>query len=140
MLKQRPSNHNDKFRLINQQKHYENINDWNKDWDLSKNNIILSIGDKNKPQGNAEIQYYPASKTLRFRVIDKEYFNQLTLISKQLNISDEELNDNNNIKYGIYRMQARFIEIANVEFCEKNLTKLNKVINSKPITAKSSYH
>jgi len=62
--------------------------------------------------------------------------NRLILISKNINISVEELNDNNIIKYGIYRMQARFMEIANVEFCEKNLAKLNQIIATKPITAK----
>ena len=136
LLKQRPSNHADKFRLNDNQKPYKNITDWQKDWNLSRNNIILSIGRKTKPQGNAEIQYYPDNKTLRFRVTDKQYLTQLLLISKELKVSINDLNDNTNIGYGIYRMQARFITIENVEFCEKNLAKLNQVINSKPITAK----
>ena len=43
LLKQRPSNHADKFRLNDNQKPYKNITDWQKDWNLSRNNIILSI-------------------------------------------------------------------------------------------------
>ncbi len=54
LLKQRPGNYSNKFRLNKQQKVYDNTADWNKDWDLARNNILISIGDKNKPQGNAE--------------------------------------------------------------------------------------
>ncbi len=136
LLKQRPGNHKDKFRLTSNQKPYKNLTDWQKDWEISRNNIIYSIGRKTKPQGNAEIQYYPESKVLRFRVTDKEYINRLELIAKNNNTAIDNLNDNNIVKNGIYRMQARFIEINDVNFCEKNLDKLKQVINTKPITAK----
>ena len=137
LLKQRPGNHNDKFRLLDNQKPYKNIELWNKDWDLSRNNILISVGDKKKPQGNAEIQYYPNTKILRFRVTDKEYLNRLELISKQLNIPIKDLDDNKNHKYSTYRMKARFIEITNVEFCSKNQSKIIQSINNKqPISAK----
>jgi len=137
LLKQRPGNHTDKFRLNSNQKVYDNLSDWKKDWDLARNNILYSVGNKNKPQGNAEIQYYHDSKTLRLRVTDKTYLNRLEIISKQLNISVNDLDDNKIIKNGIYRMQARFIEINNVEFCAKNQAKLIHSINNKqPIAAK----
>jgi hypothetical protein len=55
LLKQRPGNNKDKFRLNSNQKPYTSIDIWKKDWDLSRNNIWFSIGDKKKPQGNAEI-------------------------------------------------------------------------------------
>ena len=138
LLKQRPGNHCDKFRLASNQKPYKSVDDWNKDWDLSRNNILISIGRKTKPQGNSEIQYYPEYKTLRFRVTDKEYLNRLDLISKQLNIPVKDLNNNDIIKNGIYRMQARFIEVANVDFCEKNLAKLKQVTPRKKRTCASA--
>ena len=137
MLSQRPGNHTDKFRLNSNQKVYNNLSDWKKDWDLARNNIYYSVGNKNKPQGNSEIQYYPDSKTLRVRVTDKTYLNRLEIISKQLNISINDLDDNKIIKNGIYRMQARFIEINNVEFCAKNQAKLiHSINNNQPIAAK----
>ncbi len=136
LLNQRPGNYTDKFRLNSEQKPYKNLVDWQKDWKLSRNNIIYSIGRKTKPQGNAEIRYYPESKVLRFRVTDKEYLNRLALISAQLNISVNDLDNNKIINNGLYRMQARFIDINDVSFCEKNLHKLKQVINTKPISAK----
>ena len=77
LLKQLPGNHCNKFRLTSNQKPYQSVDSWNKDWDLSRNNILISIGKKTKTQGNAEIQYYPETKTLRFRVTDKECLNRL---------------------------------------------------------------
>ena len=62
---------------------------------------------------------------------------RLKEISQQVNIPYEELNNNKNIKYGIYRMQARFMEINNVEFCPKNQVKIQQVIaNQQTVTAK----
>ena len=62
---------------------------------------------------------------------------QLKEIAKNINIPYEELNNNQNIKYGVYRMQARFMEINNVEFCPKNQVKIIQTItNKQPITAK----
>ena len=55
----------------------------------------------------------------------------------KVHIPYEELNNNKNIKYGIYRMQARFMEIPGVEFCPKNQVKIQQAIaNQKPIIAK----
>ncbi len=71
LLNQRPGNHTDKFRLNSSQKVYSTLSDWKKDWDLSRNNIWYSVGDKNKPQGNAEIQYYPTDKKLRLRLTEQ---------------------------------------------------------------------
>lgn len=137
LLNQRPGNHSDKFRNADNQKVYDNLEDWKFDWNLSRNNIWISIGSKEKPQGNGEIQYYPQDKKLRLRVTEKEYRNRLKDLSTTINIPFEELNDNENIKYGTYRKQARFIEIDNVDFCAKNQAKIIQAINnSQPITAK----
>ena len=137
LLSQRPGNHTDKFRLNNNQKVYESLTEWEKDWDLSRNNIWYSVGRASKPQGNAEIQYYPNTKTIRLRVTEQTYLHRLELISKEIGISIEKLNDNKIIKYGIYRKQARFIEVENVEFCAKNQAKIIQAINKKqPISAK----
>jgi len=137
LLNQRPGNYSDKFRLNNQQKVYDNLEDWKKDWELFRNNIWLSVGKKTKPQGNSEIQYYPNNKKLRLRLTEKEYLSRLRSISTQINIPFEDLSNNEIVKYGSYRKQFRFIEIDNVEFCAKNQAKVIAAINNKqPITAK----
>ncbi len=143
LLKQRPGNFSDQFRLTQEQNKYKNKNininlaDWEKDWDLARNNIWISIGDKKKPQGNAEIQYDPQTKILRLRLTEKAANERLKEISQQVNIPYEDLINNKNIKYGIYRMQARFMEILGVEFCTKNQVKIQQAIaNQQPITAK----
>ena len=143
LLSQRPGNYSDKFRLTKEQKIYKdkkeeiNLTHWKKDWNLARNNIWISIGDKHKPQGNAEIQYDPENKVLKLRLTDQTANERLKEISQKVNIPYEELNNNKNIKYGIYRMQARFMEIPDVEFCPKNQIKLIQAINNKqPVTAK----
>jgi IS605 OrfB family transposase len=137
LLSKRPGKYLDKFRLTDNQKVYDNLEDWKFDWNLSRNNVWISIGDKTKPQGNAEIQYYPSENKLRLRVTEQVYLNRLKDISEQTNIPFEDLNDNSIIKNGTYRMKARFIEIKNVEFCKKNQAKLIQSLNNKqPITAK----
>ena len=143
LLKQRPGNHTDKFRISKEQNKYKNkdlnvnLAAWEKDWDLARNNIWISIGDKNKPQGNAEIQYDPQTKILKLRLTETSANERLKEISQQVHIPYEELNNNQNIKYGIYRMQARFMEIPGVEFCLKNQVKIQQAIaNQQPITAK----
>ena len=143
LLKQRPGSFSDQFRLTKEQNKYKNkdfnvnLNQWKKDWDLDRNNIWISIGDKNKPQGNAEIQYDPQTKILKLRLTEQAANERLREISQQVNISYEELNNHRNIKYGIYRMQARFMEIPGVEFCTKNQVKIQQAIaNQQPITAK----
>ncbi len=143
LLKQRPGSFSDQFRLTQEQNKYKNkefnlnLAAWEKDWDLARNNIWISIGDKNKPQGNAEIQYEPQTKILRLRLTEKDANERLKEIAKNINIPYEELNNNKNIKYGIYRMQARFMEIPGVEFCLKNQVKIQQaIVNQQPITAK----
>ena len=143
LLKQRPGNHTDKFRISKEQNKYKNkdfnvnLAAWEKDWDLARNNIWISIGDKDKPQGNAEIQYDHQTKILKLRLTEKATNERLKEISQQVNIPYEELNNNQNIKYGIYRMQARFMEIPGVEFCPKNQFKIQQAIaNQQPVTAK----
>ena len=143
LLSQRPGNYSDNFRLTQEQKVYKdksktvNLAAWKKDWNLTRNNIWISVGAKREPNGNAEIQYNPQTKTLRLRVTDQTANERLREISHEIKIPYEELNNNKNIKYGIYRMQARFMEIPDVEFCPKNQIKIIQAINNKqPITAK----
>ena len=104
---------------------------------MARNNIWISIGDIKKPQGNAEIQYDPHTKTLKLRLTEETANERLREISQQVNIPYEELNNNINHKYSHYRMQARFMEIPGVEFCHKNQVKIQQAIaNQKPIIAK----
>ncbi len=137
LLSQRPGNHKDKFRITDNQKVYKDneVKLWKSDWDLSRNNIWYSVGDKKKPQGNAEIQYYPNDNKLRLRLTEKESYKRLELISKELNIPFVDLNTKN--KYSSIRMKSRFIEINQVEFCAKNKAKIVQALdNSQPISAK----
>lgn len=137
LLKQRPGNHTDKFRISKEQKVYSNLSDWKKDWDLSRNNIWYSVGRSAKPQGNAEIQYYPTDKKLRLRLTDEVACSRLKDTAVNINISFEDLNDNKNHKYSPIRMKSRFIEIEQVEFCSKNQTKITQALEqNKPISAK----
>ena len=143
LLSQRPGNHSDKFRSTQEQNKYKNkefkvnLSAWKKDWDLARNNIWISIGDKKAPQGNREIQYNPQTRILKLRLTEETAQQRLKEISQKVNIPYEELNNNKNIKYGIYRMQARFMEIPNVEFCPKNQLKIIQAINNQqPVTAK----
>ena len=143
LLKQRPGSFSDQFRISKEQNKYKNKNininlaDWEKDWDLARNNIWISIGAKKSPQGNAEIQYDPHTKTLKLRLTEETANERLREISQQVNIPYEDLTNHKNIKYGIYRMQARFMEIPGVEFCPKNQVKIQQAIaNKQPVTAK----
>lgn len=143
LLSQRPGNNTDKFRLTQEQNKYKNkdlkvnLSNWKKDWNLARNNSWISIGDKNYPQGNREIQYNPQAKFLKLRVTEQVAQKSLKEIGQKVNIPYEELDDNKNIKYGIYRKQARFMEILDVEFCPKNQIKIKQaIINKQPITAK----
>ena len=143
LLKQRPGNFSDQFRLTQEQNKYKNkdfhvnLAAWEKDWDLVRNNIWISIGDKKKPQGNAEIQYEPQTKILKLRLTEQAANERLKEIAKNINIPYKDLTNHKNIKYGIYRMQARFMEIPGVEFCSKNQVKIQQAIaNKQPVTAK----
>ena len=92
LLKQRPGSFSDKFRLTQEQNKYKNkdfnvnLAAWEKDWDLARNNIWFSIGDKNKPQGNAEIQYDHINKILKLRLTEQAANERLREISQQVNI------------------------------------------------------
>ena len=97
LLKQRPGNFSDQFRLTKEQNKYKNkdfnvnLAAWEKDWDLARNNIWISIGDKDKPQGNAEIQYDHQTKILKLRLTETSANERLREISQQVNIPYEDL-------------------------------------------------
>lgn len=135
LLRQRPGHHTDKHRLNQQQKPYSTIEDWKAAWDLSRNNCWFSVGSKDKPQGNAEIQYYPASEKLRVRLPDCIALQRMEDLSVQKNIPMVELLKN--IKYSTYRMDCRFIEINQVEFNHRFKPQLlSALANKQPVTAK----
>ena len=135
LLRQRPGSHTDKFRMTKEQKIYDTIEDWKKDWDLARNNIWYSVGRASKPQGNAEIQYIPGEKKLRLRLTEEVANIRLSKIAVENNILLEDLLSKT--KYSSLRMKARFIEIEQVEFCLKNQLKISQALEQKkPITAK----
>lgn len=137
LLSQRPGNYKDKHRILDFQNKYKNLSVWKKDWDLFRNNIWFSIGRSSKHQGNAEIQYFPQNKKLKLRLTEQRANNRLKIIAENNNLIYEEINDNKNHKYSLYRMQSRFLEISNVEFCLKNQVKIQQaLINKQPVTAK----
>ena len=124
-------------------KHYKNANQiiykdkesWSNAWNLARINQIYAVGHNEKPQGNAEIQYYPQNKTLKIRLTDKiaeirmKEYCQINNIDFNLFLEK--------IKYSPIRMQCRFITIENVEFNHRYLHVFNSALtNKKPISAK----
>ena len=124
-------------------KHYKNANQiiykdkesWSNAWNLARINQIYAVGHNEKPQGNAEIQYYPQNKTLKIRLTDKiaeirmKEYCQLNNIDFNLFLEKR--------KYSPIRMQCRFIMIENVEFNHRYLHVFNSALtNKKPISAK----
>ena len=141
LFKQHPKHSSNKHRLNQNQQVYKNnekdIKLWTEDWNLSRYNQLFSIGSKEKPQGNAEIQYYPETKILRIRLVEKVYLERLNKLAQELNIHFEELNNHKFTKYGIYRKEARFIEINHVEFTQKNQLKI--IVHLKCLSYKKNY-
>ena len=141
LFRQQPGFHTDTYRLTDEQKVYDSKEQWLDVWRNARNNILYSVGDKTKPQGNAELQYYPETKTLRVRLVDKVYQQRLAARAQELDIPVQELLNHDIIKHSSLRTQARFMDIQDVAFSQKHLYKLQQVLAlpsnaRKPITAK----
>ncbi len=55
------------------------------------------MGRSAKPQGNAEIQYYPTDKKLRLRLTEQVAYSRLKNIALEVGLNFEDLNSK--IKY-----------------------------------------
>jgi IS605 OrfB family transposase len=134
LMKQRPGHHCDKFRLNNNQKVYHKVEDWKFDWDLSRNNVWYIIGKSAKPQGNAEIQYYPNEKKLRLRLPENIALSRMQKLANQTKL--DIINGKGN-KISALRMSCKFLQIDNVEFNHRFFNYyLIALQNKQPITAK----
>ena len=141
LFRQQPGFHTDAYRLTKEQKVYDSKEQWLDDWRKARNNILYSVGDKNKPQGNAELQYYPETKTLRVRLVEHVYQQRLAVKALELDTPVQELLNHDIIKHSSLRTQARFMDIQDVSFSQKHLAKLQQVFalpsdQRQPITAK----
>ncbi len=99
LFRQQPGFHTDTYRLTEEQKVYDSKEQWLADWRKARNNILYSVGNKNKPQGNAELQYYPETKTLRVRLVDKVYQQRLAVKALELDTPVQELLNHKIIKH-----------------------------------------
>lgn len=105
LLAQNPKN--------NPKSDFESYESWRAEWDLRRNNQIVSIGKKDKPHGNAEIQWNPETKSLRLRLTDEQALVRMKALSTQTGLDVE---GGKSPKCCNLRMQARFIEIVGVDF------------------------
>ena len=60
LFKQQPEHSSKRFRLNKEQKVYASQDEWRRDWELARENIIFSVGHKAAFFGNKELQYNPA--------------------------------------------------------------------------------
>ena len=128
LLKQNPK--------INQDSIYKTYKDWRKEWDLRRNNSTTSIGEKIKPNGNPEIQWEPTSNILRVRLTNAQAEIRMKDIAIKTGLDVEK---GVGTKFSKYRMQARFIEIPNVDFIGHHGEARKKIIAAQgklPLTAK----
>ena len=121
---------------INQGSIYEKYEDWRQEWNLRRNNSTTSIGEKAKPNGNPEIQWQPTDSVIRIRLTNAQAKVRMKDLSKATGLDVE-----NGVgpKFSKYRMQARFIEIPNVDFISHNGEARKKIIAAQgklPLTAK----
>ena len=128
LLKQNPK--------INQNSIYKTYESWRKEWDLRRNNSTISIGDKSKPNGNSEIQWEPTNNSLRIRLTNA----QAEIRMKEMSVKTGlDIENGVGTKFSKYRMQARFIEIPNVDFVSHHGEARKKIILAQgvlPLTAK----
>ena len=128
LLKQNPK--------INQDSIYKTYEDWRREWNLRRNNSVVSIGCKSKPNGNPELQWEPTNNSLRIRLTNAQSKVRMQEMSVKTGLDVE-----NGIgpKFSKYRMQARFIEIPNVDFTGHHGEARKKIIAAQgklPLTAK----
>ena len=128
LLKQNPK--------INQDSIYKTYDDWRREWDLRRNNSVVSIGCKSKPNGNPELQWDPTNNSLRIRLTN----NQAAARTQELSLSTGlDVENGKTAKICNLRMQARFIEIPNVDFIGHHGEARKKIIAAQgklPLTAK----
>jgi IS605 OrfB family transposase len=88
---------------------------WRDAWELARNHQVWSVGAKSKPQGNQEIQWDPATETLRIRLTDT----QAELRMREMEAVHSVALVNGNPKTSALRMQCRFVEIPGVSFASR---------------------
>ena len=128
LLKQNPK--------INQDSIYKNYEAWCNEWNLRRNNSLTSIGDKGKPNGNAEIQWQSDSNVIRIRLTNAQAKVRMKELSKTTGLDVE---NGKTAKICNLRMKARFIEIENVDFIGHHGQARQKIIAAQgklPLTTK----
>jgi hypothetical protein len=99
--------------INNKASDFESYESWRAEWDLRRNNQIVSIGKKDKPHGNAEIQWNPEGKTLRLRLTDEQALVRMNALADETGL---DIINGKSPKCCNLRMQARFLEINGVDF------------------------
>ena len=128
LLKQNPK--------INPDSIYKSYTEWRKEWDLRRNNSVVSIGKKNVTGGNPELQWQPNERVLRIRLTNEQALVRMKELAARTGLDVE-----NGVgpKFSKYRMMARFIEIQNVDFTGHHGQARQKIMAAQgkfPLTAK----
>ena len=121
---------------INPDSIYKSYADWRKEWNLRRNNSVVSIGKKNVTGGNPELQWKPSEKVLRIRLTNAQALVRMKELSETTGLDVE-----NGVgpQFSKYRMLARFIEITNVDFTGHHGQARQKIMTAQgklPLTAK----
>ena len=140
----------------------EGLKQWSDDWFLARHNQLFSVGSKDQPNGNKEIQYDITSKTLRIRLLDsivQQRLNQLEIYdikTKQrinygilsddklyLNYKEKGYSQKESFYFSQIRTDLKWIVLNNIKFNPKHEQMLtNSTIDTAtqkvnvPITAK----
>ena len=99
--------------LNNKESLFDSYNDWKQEWDLRRHNQLVSIGDKSATCGNPELQWHHESNTLRIRLTNAQAKVRMHALAEKTGL---DVLNGKSPKCCNLRMQARFIEIPNVEF------------------------
>ena len=102
LLAQRPGEHNAETTP------FDSLDEWKLAWSDARQNQWWSVGNKNKPSGNQEVQWLPDTKQLRIRLTDKVAHARMDALGIP--------HSGGNSKVMPARMACRFIVVDGVSF------------------------
>ena len=112
---------------------YAAMEDWRGAWTAARNHQVWSVGAKDKPRGNQEIQWSPETETLRIRLTDSQAEARMRTMEAAQGVSIV----NGNPKTSALRMQCRFVELPGVSFESRGATAnmaLRHAVQHAPVT------
>jgi IS605 OrfB family transposase len=128
LLAQRPGKHNAETTPFN------SVDEWKQAWSDARQNQWWSVGNKNKPSGNQEVQWLPETNHLRIRLTDKVAHARMDALGIP--------HSGGNSKDMPARMDCRFIVIDGVSFDShhgKSGKWLQKAFGKQPVSMRVLY-